>query len=1496
MGITFTLNLSFAQLRAAVILKADNADNLNLPSSWVGGVVPGAGDVARWAAGVSSSNTVLLGANTSWQGISILAPSGLVTIGSGNTLTLGRAGIDMSAATQDLTITSGLTLLGNAAQTWNVAAGRTLTLNTGLFTRGSGSILNIQGAGTLAASTISNDATGIIGPWASLGTGGATQYAMVSGGNITGYTGTAAITAADITDTTGTINYDLAAAGASGAGASFNTVRYTGGAGTITGAITANGILNVGGGLLTFGNGVNIGASKELVVSTASGDVAFSDLVSDNASGSSSLIKSGAGTLSVNAVSTYTGLTVINEGIFKAGASASSSGSTSSALGTNASGTVVSDGATLDINAKMLGLEAITIFGSGVGGNGAIVSGTATQQSNALSFLTLGSDATIGGAGRWDIRNNSPSLNMNGFTLTKTGANYVGLVGVAFSNTGNIDVVQGELNFAGVTGGTAASTITVRNGATLSVFAQGTAVAWTLNLLNGAILQSENGVTTQNNFSGPVNLTGVVTFDTIDRQLTVTGSIGEQAAGASISKIGSGVLNLSGANNTFTGGITISAGIVSLRNTATKPGAGTISVGASGGLGLGTGGAGFYSAADVDSLWNNTFSGVSMNATSVVGIDTTAGNFTYSTSQSTRGLTKLGINILTITGVNTYAGNTTINQGTLKAGVAGALPFGAGKGNVVFDSFETATLDLNGFDVSINGLVQANNNSNSRVVNNATGTAKTLTLGNGNATAVYAGVIVNNTAGTGTVAVVKTGSGTQTLRGINTYTGGTTILYGTLTLDFANNATNLLSSTGAVILGGPITSQRQLGLATVMPTLSMTGKASTTNSQTISGLTLNAASNQVSVTANATANPIVLNLGAITRNVAGLVNFVTPTGAASATNGITTSTAVDATSGIIGGWAAVGGNDYAAKSGSNIVAYTGYTALATGGTISGNAAGNARVTTAAISASTANAATTDIATLSFGTGASGANTITVGAAGTGSTGILRLGAQGGILIGSGTASNTTLSIGNVVGNGKLTAGGADNVAGEIAILDFGAGSSNGVTVKSTIVDNGTGAVRLVIGQYNGGNVGVALSGANTYSGGTWLNSGRVRIDNSGAFGTGVVNVSAGAQVYVNLTNATISNDFNIAGGGSVLGVDTAVAIRLGTNTTLSGTITLKADSAIGGGSGTISGQIQGVYQLTIGRAATGGAATGLITLTGDNTYTGATNIAESTLQLGNGGTTGSINSTSGINIASGASLKTSRSDSLAVTQSITGSGTVEVANTSTGTTVFTSNSNTYSGTTTVTSGALQVGTAGVGATGTGAVTVQNGGTILGTGVVKGASFTASSGAMVQAGDGTAQSNYGTLTFTPVSGSGNFSFQSGSSVILGINPGGTGDKLVFDGLSAGTLSFNGNLTVTASGYTPVQATTFDLIDWSNVNTTSFDSRFSASSYAGYLLGNGDDNLGFDLPDISGSGFAWDIRNFMINGSISTISIVPEPGRMLFLALGIGGLLARRRRVA
>src|SRR5262245_1524355 len=66
----------------ANINKANNTDDLNLVTSWIGGLPPTSSDVALWDSTVTADNTTLLAANTNWAGVKILNPGGPVTINS----------------------------------------------------------------------------------------------------------------------------------------------------------------------------------------------------------------------------------------------------------------------------------------------------------------------------------------------------------------------------------------------------------------------------------------------------------------------------------------------------------------------------------------------------------------------------------------------------------------------------------------------------------------------------------------------------------------------------------------------------------------------------------------------------------------------------------------------------------------------------------------------------------------------------------------------------------------------------------------------------------------------------------------------------------------------------------------------------------------------------------------------------------------------------------------------------------------------------------------------------------------------------------------------------------------------------------------------------------------------------------------------------------------------------------------------------------------------
>lgn len=133
-------------VQAADVIKADNADDLNLGTSWVLGSPPTSADVGVWNNTVTFNTTSSLGADTNWAGVKIVDPGGPITINAGNMLTLGASGIDMSGASQDLFLNNSNTI--GASQSWNVPSDRTLSVATPL-TGPTASVLTKSGAGTL---------------------------------------------------------------------------------------------------------------------------------------------------------------------------------------------------------------------------------------------------------------------------------------------------------------------------------------------------------------------------------------------------------------------------------------------------------------------------------------------------------------------------------------------------------------------------------------------------------------------------------------------------------------------------------------------------------------------------------------------------------------------------------------------------------------------------------------------------------------------------------------------------------------------------------------------------------------------------------------------------------------------------------------------------------------------------------------------------------------------------------------------------------------------------------------------------------------------------------------------------------------------------------------------------------------------------------------------------------------------------------------------------
>ncbi len=143
---------------------------------------------------------------------------------------------------------------------------------------------------------------------------------------------------------------------------------------------------------------------------------------------------------------------------------------------------------------------------------------------------------------------------------------------------------------------------------------------------------------------------------------------------------------------------------------------------------------------------------------------TISGTITSDTS-SALSWQKTGAGTLLLSGANTLTASTRIVQGTLVLGNSAAL--------------QNSTLDMKTGDagtVSFGVLTDATLGglSGSRNISLENAAAVALSVGGNNATSTYSGVL------SGTGSLVKTGYGTQTLTGSNSYTGATTVKDGTL--------------------------------------------------------------------------------------------------------------------------------------------------------------------------------------------------------------------------------------------------------------------------------------------------------------------------------------------------------------------------------------------------------------------------------------------------------------------------------------------------------------------------------------------------------------------------------------------------------------------------------------------------------------------------------------------------------------------------------------------
>jgi autotransporter-associated beta strand protein len=436
---------------------------------------------------------------------------------------------------------------------------------------------------------------------------------------------------------------------------------------------------------------------------------------------------------------------------------------------------------------------------------------------------------------------------------------------------------------------------------------------------------------------------------------------------------------------------------------------------------------------------------------------------------------------------STFTGGLTLNGGNLKQGVANAL--GSANGTLTLNS---GILDLNGIATGLGTLTGLGGSITSP-------TAATLTLENNNATGGnFAGSI------SGSIALTKTGSGTQILSGNNPYTGLTTVSAGTL----RSGADNAIGNGDLTLNGGTLDLQ--------------------TFSDTVAALTLTSGS-ITGTSGLLTASSYALTTGSISARIGGASATVAKSGA-TYTNSATLSgantyggaTTLGTNSGslVISHNSALGNSpavDVTGTGGTALVLADGITVTGKPITIRGTGANNGSAGSFGGSLTTSSSATatwTGSITLGdsnarLGTGNSGTLTVSGPILGSGINQSFSLSSGSGSTLGTVVLSGANDFTGNISivrGNLKL---GAANTLPATAIIDVGSANiadnttfdlngfpqtlaglkrtSTNTTQVSTVTNSSATAATLTLNQasnlaYSGiltGNLTLAKSGAGT---------------------------------------------------------------------------------------------------------------------------------------------------------------------------------------------------------------------------------------------------------------------------------------------------------------------------------------------------------------------------------------------------------------------------------
>ena len=1106
--------------------------------------------------------------------------------------------------------------------------------------------------------------------------------------------------------------------------------------------------------------------------------------------GGRSLTKSGAGVMAFSTAKTYTGGTIINGGI-------------------------------LDL--------------TGGGGTGGTIRGTATVNTGGTLRLSAGDvtgyqgDATslrtinlVGGTMNLNVAGNQT---LGGATINMTGGTISGIVGSSLhlftgpSNTGpsainslasaTTSTISGTLLLIRQTPGMTITTAagTTASGVDLSI---SSAIASDGGFASAPLIKEGAGSVELSVGNGYTSATNINAGTLI---ASVNDALGTTAAGTTVG--GAGTLDLRNVSYTTAEALTLNGGKLATTS-GTSTFAGAITLGAS-------------STVDV--------TGTQLTLNGAIG----GAGF---------GITKTGTGTLVLAVANNNTGSTAVNAGTLVASVNDALGTNAA-GTTVGGA---GTLDLRNVGYTTTEALTLNGGKLATTSGTSTFAGPVTLSANSTVDITGTQLTLNGAIGGAGFGLTKTGAGTLILTAGNNYSGTTAVNAGTLAVSgSATVVGNIAVASGAVLDTTAAT-----GTFTLANQSLTAGRASSPANDIVGALGMGAGST-LNILAGAGTVGTLTTSGNLSFG-GGTVNFDLSNVPASGNDRIVIGGALDLSAATTLAFnrinTALTNGSYVLVQGTGAV--TGNTAtLSTSGLISGATRQTFSLSTTTVS----NALTLDVA-------GQAASLVWNNAAATGLWSIAPadsnwdnasandrfydadavtfqdIGGQPTQTVGvTGTLTPASVTVNNTTGGTAYALNGAGKITGPTGITKSG----NGV---------------LILGN----------TGGNDFTGATTVNAGTLRIGDASAVSQGsTITVASGAVLDVNGLNVTLPS---VLGAGVVESAAGAGTVTSATAATIS--------TVLQNGAGGLNFVKNG---------------TGTTSLTGANTYTGTTTISAGTLQIGNGGSTGSLGATT---ITNDSALAFNRSDALAFSSNVTGTGTVTQvgAGTTTVTGAFT-----HTGGTTISAGTLQIGGGGTSGSIDGNITTNATLAVNRSDAVTLGNLISGTGGFAQSGGGTTTLtntntytgvttvNSGTLAITSVANGGTPSNigQASTNLVL------SGGKLQYNGatastnrgitanavagntlevtdsaatLTVGQLSGSGGLTKTGNGTLALTAVNSDMVGGLTitagvVNMTGGNNGFSSVGSGALTIGSGATARAFTHNTL-GQGTTTHLSPLVING--------------------------------